>query len=134
MRSDPRFDQIVASLAPKDEAGGRGGDRDADRTGAPALTEKSIAVLPFENLSAEADNAFLADGIQDDVLTSLGKIKDLKVIARSSVMDYRGARLAGKVREIGWTLRVAHVLEGSVRRIAEHVVVNVALIDTRYER
>ena len=59
LRSDPRFDQIVASLAPKDE-GGRGGDRDNYRAGAPALTEKSIAVLPFENLSAEADNAFLA--------------------------------------------------------------------------
>ena len=63
--------------------------------------EKGIAVLPFENLSAEKDDAFFADGIQDDVLTSLGKIKDLKVIARASVMDYRGARLAGKVREIG---------------------------------
>ena len=130
LRSDPRFDQILASLAPKNEVGGR----DDDRAGAPVLTERSIAVLPFENLSAEANNAFLADGIQDDVLTSLGKIKGLKVIARSSVMDYRGARLAGKVREIGQTLGVSHVLEGSVRRVADRVVMNVALIDTRDER
>ncbi|HEX8076693.1 MAG TPA: hypothetical protein VF511_02675, partial [Chthoniobacterales bacterium] len=78
--------------------------------------------------------AFFADGIQDDVLTSLGKIKDLKVIARASVMDYRGGRVAGKIRQIGETLRVSHVLEGSVRRAADHVVVNVALIDTRDER
>ena len=91
-------------------------------------------MLPFENLSAEKDDAFFADGIQDDVLTSLGKIKDLKVIARASVMDYRGKRRAGKVREIGAALGVSHVLEGSVRRVADRVVLNVALIDTRDER
>jgi len=96
--------------------------------------EKGIAVLPFENLSAEKEDAFFADGIQDDVLTSVGKIKGLKVIARASVGDYRGARLAGKVREIGHTLGVSHVLEGSVRRVTDRVVVNVALIDTRDER
>jgi len=104
----------------------------------PALSArpigKGVAVLPFKNLSAEKENAFFADSIQDDVLTSLGKIKDLKVIARASVMDYRGARLAGKVREIGETLGVSHVLEGSVRRVADRVVMNVALIDTRDER
>lgn len=96
--------------------------------------EKGIAVLPFENLSAEKEDAFFTDGIQDDVLTSVGKIKGLKVIARASVLDYRGARLAGKVREIGTTLGVSHVLEGSVRRVIDRVVVNVALIDTRDER
>ena len=103
------------------------------RTAPPVLNilDKSIAVLPFENLSAEKDDAFFADGIQDDVLSSLGKIKDLKVIARSSVMIYRGAAAAGKLREIGQTLRVSHVLEGSVRRSANRVVINVALIDTR---
>ena len=87
--------------------------------------------MPFANLSPEKDDAFFADGIQDDVLSSLGKIKDLKVIARSSVMIYRGAAVAGKLREIGQTLRVAHVLEGSVRRSSNRVVVNVALVDTR---
>jgi serine/threonine-protein kinase len=95
------------------------------------LPAKSIAVLPFENLSAEKDDAFFADGIQDDVLTSLGKIKDLTVIARASVMVYRGAALGGKLREIGKTLSVAHVLAGSVRRSANRVVVSVQLIDTR---
>jgi TolB-like protein len=106
----------------------------AGRAGTPAPIEKGIAVLPFENLSAEKADAFFADGMQDDVLTSVGKIKDLKVIARASVMDYRGARLSGKVREIGKTLGVSHVLEGSVRRVTDRVVVNVALIDTRDER
>lgn len=98
------------------------------------IPEKSIAVLPFENLSAEKDDAFFADGIQDDLLASLGKIKDLKVIARTSVMIYRGAAVAGKLREIGQALRVSHVLEGSVRRSANRVVINVELIDTRDDR
>jgi serine/threonine protein kinase/Flp pilus assembly protein TadD len=98
---------------------------------AVAISEKSIAVLPFENMSAEKDDAFFADGIQDDVLTTLGKIKELTVIARSSVMLYRGAAVAGKLREIGKTLGVSHVLEGSVRRSANRVVVNVQLIDAR---
>jgi serine/threonine protein kinase/tetratricopeptide (TPR) repeat protein len=98
---------------------------------ATAVSEKSIAVLPFENMSTEKDDAFFADGIQDDVLTTLGKIKELTVIARSSVMLYRGAAVAGKLREIGKTLGVSHVLEGSVRRAANRVVVNVQLIDTR---
>jgi TolB-like protein/Flp pilus assembly protein TadD len=99
-----------------------------------AIPEKSIAVLPFENLSAEKDDAFFADGIQDDVLTSLGKIKELKVTARPSVMVYRGAAVAGKLREIGQTLRVSHVLQGSVRRAANRMVINVALLDTRDDR
>ena len=100
-------------------------------TQAAPISEKSIAVLPFENLSAEKDDAFFADGIQDDVLTSLGKIKELTVIARASVMAYRAAALGGKLREIGKTLGVAHVLAGSVRRSANRVVVSVQLIDTR---
>jgi len=100
----------------------------------PISPEKSIAVLPFENLSAEKDDAFFADGIQDDVLTTLGKIKELKVTARPSVMAYRGEAVAGKLREIGQTLRVSHVLQGSVRRGGTHVVINVALLDTRDDR
>jgi serine/threonine protein kinase len=98
---------------------------------AAAVSEKSIAVLPFENMSAEKDDAFFADGIQDDLLTTLGKVKELTVIARASVMNYRGAAAGGKLREIGKTLGVSHVLEGSVRRAANRVVVNVQLIDTR---
>ncbi len=109
--------------------GWRGGP--ADRAVALPPGEKSIAVLPFENLSAEPDNAFLADGIHDDVITGLAKIKDLKVIARGSVMSYRGAATAGKLREIGRSLGVAHLLQGSVRRAENHVVVNVALVDAR---
>ena len=92
---------------------------------------KSIAVLPFDNLSSDKADAFFADGIQDDILTSLGKIKDLKVIARASTQDYRGPPSAVKLREIARALGASHVLEGSVRRRADRVVVDVALIDTR---
>jgi len=89
--------------------------------------DKSIAVLPFENLSDEKENAYFADGIQDDVLTNLSKIGDLKVISRTSVMPYRGK--ASNLREIGKALGVATILEGSVRRIGNRVRVNVQLIN-----
>src|SRR5437773_3147731 len=89
--------------------------------------DKSIAVLPFENLSNEKENAYFADGIQDDVLTNLSKIGDLKVISRTSVMPYRGK--ASNLREIGKTLGVGAILEGSVRRIGNRVRVNVQLIN-----
>src|SRR5438552_5540555 len=89
--------------------------------------DKSIAVLPFENLSAEKDNAYFADGVQDDVLTNLPKIGDLKVISRTSVMPYRGK--TQNLREIGKTLGVSTILEGSVRRSGNRVRVNVQLID-----
>ena len=95
--------------------------------------EKSIAVLPFENFSPEKDNAFFADGIQDDILTTLAKIKDLRVISRSSVMNFRDAG-SQNVRHIGRKLGVANVLEGSVRKEGDRVVVNVQLIDTRNNR
>src|SRR6266481_2516789 len=97
------------------------------------LPEKSIAVLPFENLSAEKNDAFFADGIQDDVLTSLATIKELKVISHTSAMAYRDAG-ARNTRQIGQTLGVANVLEGSVRRVGDRVAVNVQLIDTRTDR
>ena len=100
----------------------------------PVLTEKSIAVLPFENLSAEKDDAFFADGIQDDVLTSIAKIKNLKVIARPSVASYRGPAVVGQLREIGETLGVTNLLHGSVRRAGNRVVINMTLIDTRDDR
>jgi TolB-like protein len=89
--------------------------------------DKSVAVLPFENLSDDKENAYFADGIQDDVLTNLSKIGDLKVISRTSVMPYRGK--ASNVREIGKALGVATILEGSVRRIGNRVRVNVQLIN-----
>jgi len=89
--------------------------------------DKSIAVLPFENLSNEKENAYFADGIQDDVLTNLSKIGDLKVISRTSVMPYRGK--TSNAREIGKTLGVGAILEGSVRRIGNRVRVNVQLIN-----
>src|SRR6266542_1299308 len=87
-----------------------------------------IAVLPFENLSDEKDHAAFADGVQDDILTKLAKIADLKVISRTSVMEYRGKR---NLRQIGNDLRVSHVLEGSVRRAGTHLRLNAHLIDTR---
>jgi TolB-like protein/Flp pilus assembly protein TadD len=89
--------------------------------------DKSIAVLPFQSLSDEKENAYFADGIQDDVLTNLSKIGDLKVISRTSVMPYRGK--GSNVREIGKALGVATILEGSVRRVGNRVRVNVQLID-----
>src|SRR5207248_860214 len=89
--------------------------------------DKSIAVLPFENLSDDKENAYFADGIQDDVLTNLSKIGDLKVISRTSVMQYRGKTT--NVREIGKALGVSNILEGSVRRSGNKVRVNVQLID-----
>ncbi len=90
--------------------------------------DKSIAVLPFESLSDDKENAYFADGIQDDVLTNLSKISDLKVISRTSVMPYRGK--GSSVREIGKALGVATLLEGSVRRVGNRVRVNVQLINT----
>src|SRR6266403_1670990 len=87
-----------------------------------------IAVLPFENLSEQKENTTFADGVQDDILTKLAKIADLKVISRTSVMDYRGKR---NLRQIGNDLRVSHVLEGSVRRAGTHLRLNAQLIETR---
>ena len=89
--------------------------------------DKSIAVLPFTNLSDDKENAYFADGVQDDVLTNLSKIGDLKVISRTSVMQYRGQ--TPNVREIGRALGVSNILEGSVRRSGNKVRVNVQLID-----
>ena len=88
-----------------------------------------IAVLPFENLSVQReDGAAFVDGVHDDILTKLARIADLKVISRSSVMEYRDKR---NVRQIGNDLLVSHVLEGSVRRIGTRFHMNAQLIDTR---
>ena len=89
--------------------------------------DKSIAVLPFQNLSSDPDNAYFADGVQDEILTRLAKIGDLKVIARSSTDRYKSS--GGDMREIGRQLGVAHVLEGSVQKAADNVRVRVQLIN-----
>ena len=89
--------------------------------------EKSIAVLPFENYSADQHNAFFAAGIQDDILTALSRIRELKVISRTSVMGYRGS--SKNVREIGKALGAGTILEGSVRSDGKRVRVNVQLIN-----
>ncbi|MEP7249816.1 MAG: adenylate/guanylate cyclase domain-containing protein [Spartobacteria bacterium] len=102
------------------------------RTATPnaAIADKSIAVLPFENLSSDKENAYFADGVQDEILTNLAKIADLKVISRTSVMQYKtGAQR--NVREIGQQLGVAFLVEGSVQRAAGKVRVNAQLIDAR---
>jgi TolB-like protein/class 3 adenylate cyclase/Tfp pilus assembly protein PilF len=95
-----------------------------------AIPEKSIAVLPFENLSDEKENAYFADGVQDEILTGLSRVADLKVISRTSVMQYKtGTRR--NLPEIATDLGVAHVLEGSVQRTGGKVRVNAQLIDAR---
>src|SRR5438034_2669751 len=95
-----------------------------------APPEKSIAVLPFENLSEEKANAYFADGVQDEILTDLAKVADLKVIRRTSVMQYKNAAMRN-LREIAQQLGVSHVLEGSVQRAANRIRVNAQLIDAR---
>jgi serine/threonine-protein kinase len=92
--------------------------------------EKSIAVLPFVNLSKEEENAFFADGMQDEILTDLAKIADLKVISRTSVQQYR-ANASRNIREIAKALGVGHILEGSVQRAGSKVRVTAQLIDAR---
>jgi TolB-like protein/class 3 adenylate cyclase/Tfp pilus assembly protein PilF len=92
--------------------------------------EKSIAVLPFENLSEEKANAFFTEGVQDQILTNLAQIAELKVISRTSVMQYKSGA-PRNLREIGQQLGVAHVVEGSVQRAANKVRVSAQLIDAR---
>ena len=100
---------------------------------APAVegvTSKSIAVLPFQNLSKDEENAFFADGVQDEILTTLAKVADLKVISRTSVMQYKNTERRN-LPEIAHALKVAHVLEGSVQRSASRVRVTAQLIDAQ---
>jgi TolB-like protein/tetratricopeptide (TPR) repeat protein len=101
---------------------------DAGSASNPAVLEKSIAVLPFENLSNDREDASFADSVQDDLLTKLAKIADLKVISRTSVMQYRDEH---NTRQIGDALRVSHVLEGSVRKTGAWLHINAQLIHTR---
>jgi TolB-like protein/Flp pilus assembly protein TadD len=128
------FDLTAAGIKRTDEVDEAASLRVSDipRTGrslASPPPEKSIAVLPFENLSDDQQNAYFADGIQDDILSSLAKIADLKVISRTSVRQYRtGTR---NLREIGEALGVAYIMEGTVRREANRVRINAQLIDAR---
>jgi len=103
----------------------------ARASSAPAVVrEKSIAILPFKNLSDEKENAFFADGVQDEILTHLAKVADLKIISRISVMQYKSG-VARNLREIGQQLGVANAVEGSVQRSGNRVRVNAQLVDTR---
>jgi TolB-like protein/Flp pilus assembly protein TadD len=117
LRNDSRFQELVA--------------RAGTALSAPAqIPEKSIAVLPFENRSSDPENAFFTDGVQDEILTDLARIADLKVISRTSVMQYKtGAKR--NLRQIGNELGVAHVVEGGVQRLGNRVRVNAQLIDAR---
>src|SRR6266496_2545360 len=103
------------------------------QAGAFRSPTKSIAVLPFENLSRDPDNAYFADGVQDEILTNLGRIADLKVIGRISVMQYKSG-VARDLRKIGHELGVVNVLEGSVQRFGNRVRVNAQLVDARSQR
>src|SRR5262249_30849905 len=102
----------------------------AYRASVAGISEKSIAVLPFVNLSEEKQNEYFTDGVQDEILGDLAKIADLKVISRTSVMQYK-AGAQRNLREIGQQLGVAHLVEGSVQRAANKIRVNAQLIDAR---
>src|SRR5207244_9300760 len=96
------------------------------RAGSAAISDKSIAVLPFENLSDDKGNAYFVDGIQDEILTRLAKVADLKVISRTSTQRFKSK--PGDLSEIAKQLGVAHIVEGSAQRSADQVRVNVQLI------
>ena len=97
------------------------------------IPEKSVAVLPFDNLSKEKENLYFADGVQDEILTDLARVADLKVISRTSTMQYKTGA-PRNLREIGQQLGVTHVVEGSVQRAANRVRVNAQLIDARSDQ
>ncbi|MDQ3198211.1 MAG: FlgO family outer membrane protein, partial [Verrucomicrobiota bacterium] len=97
---------------------------------AEMISSKSIAVLPFQNLSKDEENAFFADGVQDEILTTLAKVADLRVISRTSVMQYQDASKRN-LKEIAQALHAAHVLEGTVQRSENRVRVSAQLIDAR---
>jgi len=121
---------VQSTTAPEGGAGAANAGSLPASAAPTAFPEKSIAVLPFENLSEEKANAFFTDGVQDEILTDLAKIADLKVISRTSVMQYKtGAQR--NLREIAQQLGVAHLVEGSVQKVANRVRVNAQLIDAR---
>jgi TolB-like protein/Tfp pilus assembly protein PilF len=121
---------LLLQLARHKPAIATGNPRDGSDAAMRGIPEKSIAVLPFQNLSKDEENAFFTDGVQDEILTDLAKIADLKVISRTSVMQYKNTA-ARNLPEIAQALKVAHVLEGSVQRSANRVRVSAQLIDAR---
>jgi TolB-like protein len=96
------------------------------QAGVPSVTSKSVAVLPFDNLSSDKENAFFAQGIQDEIITTLSKISGLRVISRTSTARYKSA--PENLPEIARDLRVSHILEGSVQKAGDRVHINVQLI------
>ena len=128
LRGDPRFERIVDSIS-----GPLHTDPAVARSASTPISAKSIAVLPFENLSRDPDNAFFADGVQDELLTNLARVGDLKVISRASVMQYK-SEVARNLRKIGEQLGVAHLVEGRVQRAGNRVRVNAQLVDARIDR
>src|SRR6185437_229077 len=136
----PSFDDAIQSLVAKkvtdelqNKISSKNGGIDSQPTEnntAQPISEKSIAVLPFENLSRDPDNAFFTDGVQDQILTALARVADLKVISRTSVMQYKTGE-PRNLREIAQQLGVTHVLEGSVQRAGNKVRVNAQLINAR---
>jgi TolB-like protein/Tfp pilus assembly protein PilF len=125
LRGDPRFEAVAEKIVPAREFAAA-----SLPTGIAAVPYKSIAVLPFENLSRDPDNAFFTDGVQDEILTDLARIADLKVISRTSVLQYK-SDAKRNLRQIANELGVAHVVEGSVQRVRNRVRVNAQLIDAR---
>ena len=115
-------------LRPREPAAGSQADGFLAASGLP-IPEKSIAVLPFENRSDDKQNSYFADGVHDDILTELSRVADLKIVSRTSVLQYRAD--PRNLRQIGRELGVAHVLEGSVQREGPRVRVTAQLIDTR---
>ncbi|HEY7001305.1 MAG TPA: FlgO family outer membrane protein [Candidatus Udaeobacter sp.] len=125
---------VIASLIFLNREAPRGSGRIARAfSGLPAIPEKSIAVLPFDNLSDEKENTYFADGVQDDILTNLARVADLKVISRTSVMQYKSG-IVRDLRRISQDLGVANVLEGTVQRSGNRVRVNTQLVDARTYR
>src|SRR5438034_4946589 len=123
LRGDPRFEKLAEeSKQPV-----------ALQSSTSSAPDKSIAVLPFKNLSRDPDNAFFADGVQDEIVTDLARVADLKVISRISVMPYKSG-MPLNVRQIGQQLVVAHEVEGSVQRTGNRVRVNAQLVDARTDR
>ncbi|MGB8340979.1 MAG: FlgO family outer membrane protein, partial [Chthoniobacterales bacterium] len=110
---------------------GATGDRTDAAAAQEAISGKSIAVLPFENLSSDKENAFFTDGMQDEIRTNLAKIAELKVISRTSVMHYGSSATRNNLQEIAQALNVAYVVEGSVQRSANRVRVSAQLINAR---
>jgi TolB-like protein/Tfp pilus assembly protein PilF len=127
LRGDERFVQLLEQARRPIDTAPNG--KEAATSPTLSVQEKSVAVLPFENVGDDAANAFFADGMQDEILNELAKVGELKVVSRRSVMQYRGT--ARNLKEIGEALQVAYVLEGAVQKIGSRIHVTARLVDTR---